>query len=178
MTSERHDRVIRSLHWIIALLLLGQFAFGYWLGDVPRNTPQRALMVNLHKSSGMLIGLLILLRVFWRFTHTAPAQPANSPAWQRALAVGTHHMLYLLMVVMPLSGYVASNFSKHGVKFFNTWALPPWGADDKAVYAFFNQTHKLSAVLLLALVVLHVAGAIFHAVRKDGTMQRIALRPF
>ena len=87
-------------------------------------------------------------------------------------------MLYLLMVVMPLSGYVASNFSKHGVKFFNTWALPPWGADDKAIYAFFNQTHKLSAVLLLALVVLHVAGAIFHAVRKDGTMQRIALRPF
>jgi cytochrome b561 len=178
MTTDRYDRVTRSLHWVIALLLLGQFAFGYWLGDMPRNTPARGIVINLHKSSGMLLGLLILLRVFWRFTHAAPRQPSDNPTWQRALAAATHHALYLMMIVMPLSGYVASNFSKHGVKFFNSWMFPPWGPDDKVIYAFFNQTHKVCAILFLALIVLHVAGAIYHALRRDGIMARIALRPF
>lgn len=176
--DQRYNRTARVLHWLIALLLLGQFVFGWWLGDIPRNTPARGYFVNFHKSTGMLLGLLILLRLGWRVMHAPPALPAVMAQWQRKLATASHHVMYLCMVLMPLSGYIASNFSRHGVKFFNAVTLPPWGPDDKQVYALFNQIHKTTAALLLALLVLHVAAAIWHGLRRDGIFSRIWLRPF
>lgn len=176
--DSRYDRTARLLHWLIAVLLLAQFVFGWWLGDIPRNTPARGYYVNLHKSMGMLIGLLIVLRIVWRLTHPAPPLPATLPRWQQWLAQASHHGMYLCMVLMPLSGYLASNFSKYGVKFFNTFLLPPWGNDDKQLYAVFNQTHKITAVVLLALVVLHVLAALQHGLRRDGIISRIWIRPF
>jgi cytochrome b561 len=175
--DSRYNRTARLLHWLIAALLLAQFVFGWWLGDVPRDTPARGYFVNLHKSAGMLIGLLILLRIVWRFKHSAPPLPATLPRWQQGLAAASHHALYLCMVLMPLSGYLASNFSKYGVKFFNTVLLPPWGSDDKQLYAMFNQTHKITAAVLLGLVVLHVLAALKHGLQKDGVFSRIWIRP-
>ena len=176
--EARYNRTARLLHWLIAVLLIGQFAFGWWLSDVPRNTPERGYFVNLHKSTGILIGLLIVLRVVWRVLHSAPPLPATVARWQRGLAKASHLGLYVCMVLMPLSGYLGSNFSKHGVKFFNTVLLPPWGSDDKLLYAVFNQTHKVTAVVLLGLVVLHVLAATKHGLRRDGVISRIWLRPF
>lgn len=176
--ESRYNRTARSLHWLIAVLLLGQFVFGWWLGDIPRNTPARGYYVNLHKSAGMLIGLLIVLRIVWRLKHSAPPLPQSLPRWQQWLAAASHLGMYLCMVLMPLSGYLASNFSKYGVKFFNTFLLPPWGNDDKQLYAVFNQTHKITAVVLLALVVLHVLAALKHGLRRDGIMSRMWIRPF
>lgn len=174
----RYDRVARLLHWLLALLLLGQLAFGWWLGEIPRNTPARGYFVNLHKSTGLLIGLLVLLRLGWRLAHTPPPLPPAVPACQQRLAAAGHRGLYLLMLLVPLSGYLASNFSKYGIKFFNVLALPPWGVDDKLLYVLFNQTHKVAAMLLLALIVLHVAAALQHGLRRDGVVSRMWLRPF
>jgi cytochrome b561 len=174
----RYDRTARLLHWLIAALLIGQFAFGWWLGEVPRNTPARGYFVNLHKSAGLLIGLLILLRLVWRFMHAAPALPDTVPRWQQRLAASSHFALYLCMVLMPLSGYLASNFSKYGVKFFNTVSLPPWGGDDKQLYALFNQTHKTTALVLATLVVVHVLAAFKHGLQRDGVIHRMWIRPF
>lgn len=176
--ETRYGRTVRVLHWLIAILLLGQFAFGWWLGEIPRNTPTRGYFVNLHKSAGIIIGLLILLRIYWRLRHSPPPLPAFMVRWQQRLATVSHHALYACMLVMPLSGYMASNFSRHGVKFFNAVTLSPWGPDDKLVYAVLNQVHKTTAVLLLALVVLHVLAALWHAVHRDGIFSRIWLRPF
>ena len=81
--------------------------------------------------------------------------------------------MYVCMLLMPLSGYTASNFSPHGVKFFNTVAMPAWGPDNKAVYAFFNQVHKSTALVLLTLVFLHVAAAVWHATRQDEIFSRM-----
>lgn len=176
--EARYDRSARVLHWLAALLLLGQLAFGWWLGEVPRNTPLRGYAVNLHKSIGILIGLLIVVRLVWRLRHPAPALPAAVPRWQRRLAAASHHLLYVLMLLVPLAGYLASNFSKFGVKFFNAILLPPWGPEDKQLYTLFNQTHKVAVVLLMLLVAVHVAAALMHALRRDGVFTRIWLRPF
>lgn len=176
--EPRYARTARVLHWLIAILLLGQFIFGWWLGDIPRNTPARGYFVNLHKSTGLIIGLLILWRLYWRLRHSPPPFPAVMTRWQQRLAAASHHALYACMLVMPLSGYLASNFSRHGVKFFNAVTLPPWGPDDKLLYAVFNQTHKTTAMLLLALVLLHVSAAVWHGLRRDGIFSRIWLRPF
>jgi cytochrome b561 len=79
------------------------------------------------------------------------------------------------MLGMPLSGYIASNFSKHGVKLFNWVLLPPWGTDDARVYAIFNTTHVVLSYLFVALIVLHVCAAVRHAAHRDGVLSRIWL---
>jgi cytochrome b561 len=171
---DRYTTTAIVLHWLIAVLLLGQFVFGLMLDDIPRGTPERGLYVNLHKSSGMVIGLLIVLRVVWRLRHTPPPLPVAMPAWQRQASRLTHAALYLCMLVMPLSGYLASNFSKHGVKLFNLIRLPPWGSDDKTLYSLFNQTHQLTALLLALFVGLHVLAVAKHMlVDRDGLLWRM-----
>ena len=172
--SARYTTTAITLHWLIALLLLGQFAFGLLLDDIPRGTPARGIYVNLHKSSGILIGLLILLRIAWRLRHKPPPLPATMPAWQRHAARISHIALYLCMVLLPLSGYLASNFSRHGIKFFNLVHWQPWGPDDKTWYALFNQTHHLAALLLAVFVALHLLAVAKHMlIDRDGLLLRM-----
>lgn len=170
---QQYTRTAIVLHWLVALLLVGQFAFGWLLDTIPRNTPARGWWINQHKSIGLAIGLLILVRIFWRLRH-APPPPPPMPPWQRRAAGASHLALYVCMAVMPLSGYLASNFSKHGIKLFNAVRLAPWGADDKLLYAVFNQTHKVSAVLLAVLVGVHLLAVAKHMlVERDGLLSRM-----
>ena len=174
---QQYTRTAIVLHWLIAVLLLGQFAFGWYLQEIPRGVPERSYFVNLHKSSGILLGLLILVRVGWRLTHKPPALPDTIPRVQQRIASVTHILLYVLMVVMPLSGYIASNYSKWGVKFFNVVTFPPWGVESKLIYAIFNQTHKVASWLLLALVILHVFAGLKHLlVDRDRVFSRMLPR--
>lgn len=171
---DRYTSTAIVLHWLIALLLLGQFVFGLMLDDIPRGTPERGMYVNLHKSSGILIGLLIVLRLAWRLMHAPPPLPDSMPPWQRHVARLSHAVLYLCMLILPLSGYLASNFSKHGIKFFNLVRLPPWGPDDRALYVLFNQTHHIAALLLALFVGLHVLAAGKHMlIDRDGLLWRM-----
>jgi cytochrome b561 len=162
-----------ALHWLLVALLAAQIAFGWFLDGVERGTPERTIYVNLHKSTGMVIGLVILLRLYWRLAHRAPALPESMPGWERAAARFTHVLLYAGMLIMPLSGYIASNFSKYGVNFFNSLKLPPWGVEDAAVYAFFNKTHVFASWFFVALIALHVLAALRHALKQDGVFSRM-----
>lgn len=172
--SPRYTRTAVALHWLLAILLIGQFAFGWYLQGIERGIPARAFFVNLHKSSGILLGLLILLRLGWRLTHRPPALPGAMPAWQRRAAVASHDLIYALMLVMPLSGYLASNFSKWGVNFFNRWKWAPWGIESPAAYAVLNGVHVAASWLLLVLVTVHVLAALKHLlVNHDGVFQRM-----
>jgi cytochrome b561 len=171
--SPRFTRTAMFLHWLLMLALLAQFCLGWYLDEVPRGSPDRTIFVNLHKSTGILIGLVILLRLYWRLTHRAPPLPMTMPAWERVAAHWSHVLLYVCMVVMPLSGYVASNFSKYGVNFFNAHKLAPWGSDNPAVYAFFNTTHVVTSGIFIGLIALHVLAALKHAWQKDGIFSRM-----
>ena len=171
--SERYTGVARALHWLLAALIFGQIAFGWYLQSVPRKTPARTVYVNLHKSTGLTLGLLILVRLGWRLTHNAPPLPSSVPAWERAAARASHIGLYACMLVMPTAGYLASNFSKFGVNLFNTWLLPPWGVDDRRVYAFFNTVHVVTSYVLVGLIVIHVAAALRHVYLRDGVFARM-----
>lgn len=173
--AERYTSVAVLLHWLIALCLFGQIAFGWYLETIPRGTPLRGPYVNLHKSTGIILGLLIVLRLLWRLAHRPPEYPTFVVQWERVASKCTQFLLYTCMLVMPLSGYIASNFSKHGVKLFNSIVLPAWGPDDPKIYALFNTTHVITSYLLVALIVLHLLGAIRHALRRDGIMARMGL---
>ena len=175
MSAARYDRVASLLHWLIGIALLGQITFGFLLDDIaPRGTPARGSVINLHKSFGITLGVLIVLRLLWRLRHRPPAWPVSMPAWQQQAARLGHGALYVCMIVMPASGYIASNFSKHGVKFFGL-ALRPWGPDLPSVYDSFNLLHVVTAWLFTALIAGHVAIALKHALLdRDDTLARIA----
>ncbi len=172
-SPTRYSRTAILLHWLVAALLLGQILFGWFLDDVPRGSPLRGYYVNLHKSTGLTLAVLILVRIFWRLRHPAPALPSFMPAWERAVTRWTHSGLYLCMLLMPLSGYVASNFSKYGVKLFNTVMLAPWAPQNPAIYAVFNTTHVITSYLFVTLIALHLLGALRHGLRRDGVMSRM-----
>lgn len=172
-SAARYSRVAIFLHWLLALALLAQIGFGWFLGEVPRGTPERTVYVNLHKSTGILIGLVILLRLYWRVTHRAPAPPPSMPVWERMVVKWSHVLLYACMVVMPASGYIASNFSKYGVNFFNSIKFAPWGTEDAAVYAAFNKTHIVTSWLFVGLITLHILAALRHLAAKDSVFNRM-----
>jgi len=162
---ERYGAVAVALHWLIGAALGAQIAFGFLLDDIaPRGTPLRGSAINLHKSIGMVLGVLVLLRIAWRLSHP----PAPAPSWSRARRLGVaigHAALYACMVVLPLSGYLASNFSPHGVRWFGH-PLAPWGPDWPRWYDALIAVHDATALLLAVLVAGHVAMALRH--RSDG----------
>jgi cytochrome b561 len=173
-SSSRYTDVAIALHWLLAVLILGQIAFGWYLQEIPRGTPARTIYVNFHKSTGLTIGLLILFRLYWRLTHKAPPLPDWMPAWERVAARTSHFALYACMLIMPAAGYLASNFSKFGVNYFNSFLLPPWGIDDKRIYAFFNTTHVVTSYVLVALIVIHILAALRHVFLRNGIFSRMS----
>ena len=174
LIGERYTAVAIWLHWLVALGVLAQIGFGWALGEIPRATPERTIYVNLHKSTGMILGVLILLRLAWRLTHKPPPLPASVPAWQKRAARASHGLLYACMLVMPLAGYAASNFSRFGVNFLNSFMLPPWGANDRAIYAFLNGLHVWTSYLFVVLIAIHILAALKHLlVGRDGVFQRM-----
>ena len=174
MPAARYGRVAIALHWLIGAALIAQITFGFLLDDIaPRGTPARAATINLHKSFGIVLALLIVVRLLWRLKHRPPAWPLAMSAWRRSAAQWSHRMLYACMLVMPLSGYLGSNFSKYGVKFFGL-ALKPWGPDSAPVYAVFNGIHIATAFLFCTLIAVHVVAALKHAlVDRDTVFSRI-----
>lgn len=161
------------LHWIIAALVLFQIGLGLYMVDLPRGTDTRSFFFNLHKSMGVTIALFIIARILYRLRHSAPVLPAAMAQWEQLAARWSHRLLYLCMVVMPISGYVASSFSKYGVKFWGL-ALPNWGWEDKERREFFVEIHEITAFLFIALILLHLAAALKHLlIDKDGVFQRM-----
>ena len=172
-TPSRYTWQAIALHWLLAVLIIGMLWLGFSLEDIPRDTPARGYYVNLHKSFGVLVLLLVLLRMAWRATHKAPPLPAGMPRWQEQAAVWSHRLLYLCMLLQPLSGYLGSAFGKFGVKFFGI-PLPQWAWESKPVQSFFGTIHGVVAVTLLVLVALHVAAALKHLlVDRDQVFQRM-----
>jgi cytochrome b561 len=171
---NRYDKVASALHWLIGIALLAQITFGLLLDEIaPRGTPSRGAVINLHKSVGIVLGIAIVLRLAWRWRHRPPAWPASMPAWQQRAARLGHAALYTCMAVLPVSGYIASNFSKRGVNFFGR-ALPPWGPDMPGVYSAFNLVHVVTGWALAVLVAGHVLVALKHAlIDHDAVFARI-----
>src|SRR5438046_10618905 len=102
---ERYTRTAMTLHWLIAAAVLGQIAFGWYLEQIPLGAPPRTAVVNFHKSTGLVIGLLIVFRLVWRLTHTPPPLPGSMPAWGRSAARGKHALMSACILRSRVSRY-------------------------------------------------------------------------
>jgi cytochrome b561 len=171
-TPDRYTRTAIALHWLVALGVLAQVALGWWMLGVPKEPPGlRAGWFNLHKSIGLTLGLLVLVRLAWRARHPAPALAGVAP-WQRHASRTVHALLYMCLLVQPLSGLFGSLFTRYPIKYFGM-ALPAWNHEWAAGKEAMAALHVASAWLLMALVALHVAAAVWHLARRDGIAQRM-----
>lgn len=174
MTAARYHGVAIALHWLVAALVFGQLALGWWmigLPDLPRGI--QAPWFNLHKSIGLTIALLVLARLAWRAAHPAPPLPLSLPRWQARAARWNHAALYTCLVLLPLSGYLGSTFSGYPIKYFGM-TLPGWGWSAPALKSFFSAVHFSVVLLLMALLALHVSAALRHLfVTRDGVFWRM-----
>jgi cytochrome b561 len=172
--SARYSATAIALHWLVAGLLFGQLALGWWMIDLPKSPPGlRAGWFNIHKSIGLTIGLLMLARLWWRTRHLPPALPASLPRWQALCARANHAALYACLLLMPLSGYLGSVFSGYPIKYFGM-ALPQWGWASPVLKEFCSGVHLATVYVLMALAALHIAAALKHlVVKRDGVFARM-----
>ncbi len=180
-TTQRYTAIAILLHWAIALALLGQIALGWWMGDAMGDPARRAqgfAAIQLHKSIGLTILALSLIRLGWRLTHRAPPLPEHMPAWERVAARVSHWLFYAIIIVYPLTGwlYVStgwSAFDNHAFDvptfYFGLFHVPHlFGlnhASDAARAGLAHTiffTHEKLAWLTLALLAVHVAAALKH----------------
>jgi cytochrome b561 len=166
-----------ALHWLLALMILGMFAVGVYMTDLPFS-PQRLKLYNWHKWAGITFLALTLLRLVWRVTHRPPALPAvvvkAMPGWQTRAYHATHHLMYLLFFAVPLVGWAYSSAAGFPIVWFGQIALPDLLPADKALAELIKPLHELSAFCLMGLAGLHVAAAVkHHWVDRDGLMNRM-----
>jgi cytochrome b561 len=163
-----------ALHWIVAALVLAQFSWGWAMQQIGKQPPGlRADAFNLHKSVGLVILAVMLIRLGWRLAHPPP--PLDGlPRWQRQLAHATHWTLYAALFVMPLAGYLGSVFSGYPVKWFGI-TLPAWGWKDNTIKELMSTIHLTTSWILLGAFLLHLAGSLKHALAGDGYVRRMGL---
>lgn len=181
MTSTRpepvagYGRVARSLHWLVAALLVIVVAFGWAAENAPQNTPPRDSLLLLHRSIGIVILAAMLCRVLWRWRHPPPPQTLGRA--ETALAGLTHLALYLVLLAMPLAGYVNAAAAGHPVSLFGVVAIPPLLPADNRVSQMAIAVHLAGQYAVYAFVALHVAGALYHGVlRRDRVLDRMLPR--
>jgi cytochrome b561 len=172
--TQRYSRTAISLHWLIALLMICGFYLGWIMTDIPGFTPTKLKYVSWHKWIGVTVFVLALLRITWRVTHQAPSMPSAMPAWQKAAAHATHGLLYVLMLAIPLSGYMFSSAAGVQVVYLGVLPLPTLIGPDHALKAVLRTVHVLLNYTLLVLVVMHVLAALKHQfVERDGLLARM-----
>lgn len=170
-SSDRYSRVAIWFHWTIALLVILNLAVGLLHDSVPA---LRSWM-GAHQALGLAILALTLARIMWRLAHRPPPLPARTPVWERALAHGSHILLYVLMLAMPLTGWMMVSGGKPGgVSIFGLFDVPHLPVS-KATGHLGHSAHGVLGWVMLALVVLHIAAALrHHLALRDTVLARIA----
>jgi cytochrome b561 len=161
------------LHWITALLMLATIPIIWQAHVMQHGVPIRAVLFAAHKSIGVTILLLTVARLTWRARHPAPPFAPAPPRWSVLLARTNHVLLYVVLLGMPITGYIHSATGGHPVNYFGLFDLPLLPTDEALSQATLA-IHLAMQWLVYALVVLHVLGTVWHvAVRRDGTLGRM-----
>ena len=171
----RYSRTAVALHWGIAVLIAFMAALGWYMMSI-EDEPGSGWYFNLHKSLGIVIASLVVVRVCWRLLNRPQPLSASTPKWRRQLSKATQGLLYLLMALVPIAGYIGASYTKNGVQWFGL-ATPQWALPDHDRAEQFFGIHAALVWVLVALVGLHVLGALKHLlIDHDGVFQRMLLK--
>lgn len=172
-THSHYGSIARGFHWTIAIGVALVLLIGMCRHLVPHE--QKATWMTLHKSLGLTLMLIMILRLIWRWIDPAPKLPHTVPSWQRNMAGLIHGLLYLLIIAMPLTGWIMSTAAGHlpNIWWLGRVALPGIPAS-KPLASLFSDIHTALAWLLGTLIALHVAAALkHHLIDRNGVLQRM-----
>lgn len=171
---DRYDAVARALHWIMALWLAGMVGLGFYATSLTFYDPLYHKALNGHRAFGVIAFLLALIRLGWRLTHPAPPLPVGMPAWEVKAAHVTHGLLYLLMLALPVTGYLVTTADGRGVDLFGWFQIPALLPPAKGREEIMGVIHLGLGITLVLLVLGHVAAALKHQfIDRDHLIRRM-----
>jgi len=171
--SAAYTVTARVLHWLTAILVLGQIVLGVIIANKWGGAWQDGLY-DLHKSTGAILIPIILVRILYRWTHPPAALPADIPAIQQFAAHTMHYLLYGLLVVQMFIGWIGTATYPAPVPIYGLFTLPAIWPENRALSELLLSVHKVIGMTLAVLVVMHVGAALYHhVVRKDRVLMRM-----
>lgn len=174
MSVPTYAPLLRKIHWATAILFIAAMLIGLYCGlQEPGTSPRRELL-ELHKSLGVTLFALAILRVAVRLSTRAPAEPASFGPLVRLTARLNHAALYVILFAMPVTGYMFSSAGGYSLKYFWTFSWPRLFAGNKAIAEAGEIAHGTLAYVVYVVVALHIAATLWHAlVKRDETLARM-----
>ena len=171
-TETRWGSVAKGLHWLMAIAIIGNGILGLIMHEMAPSM-DKLNTYAIHKSIGLTVLALLLLRVSWKFLDRRPADEPM-PRWQRIAAHATHGVLYILMLAIPLSGWIYNSIRGYPLQWFKWFNLPALTGKDEDLVAIAHFAHESLFWVLLGVLAAHVGGALMHHFRdRDNTLLRM-----
>jgi cytochrome b561 len=182
-TRLRYGNVAMTLHWLIAAAVVTNICLGIYMAEIlSDNDPSRFAIVQIHKSIGLTVLWLSVLRLLWRLVNPIPPLPDSLGPGLKVLARGTHYLLYFLIIFIPLTGWALVSASPLGLptSYFGLFQWPSMPffehltrAQKAPLRHEFFQAHMYLAFSAIALLLIHVAGALYHQFRGEDVLRRM-----
>ncbi len=173
-TSSSWGSLSRALHWVLGFAIIGMLAYGWWMNHFPAR-PDRFFYRSIHADIGYVVLLLTVLRLLWRGVNPTPAMPDDTSRWQMIAARVSHGALYAVTILVAMLGWAHSGAHAPAYSsWFGLFHVPQITSPDKAAADAFEQRHIFFAYVLLALIGLHLAAALWHHfVKRDRVTARM-----
>lgn len=172
--AQHYAAPARWLHWSMALLVVPMLVAGGLMVQDWISRPVQNSLFLFHKNVGVLLIILIAVRLFVRWRNPPPPEPDHLPAWQAKIASVTHVLLYVLLIVMPLAGYIRVRAGGFPIEALDALSLPALVPRSDELAQLAKMVHFYGGRLMLLLVLMHIGAALFHAIiKKDGIFARM-----
>ena len=171
--KDSYTKTAITLHWLMAALIFAAFPLGVYMHELALS-PFKLKLISTHKWLGVTLLLLALVRLAWRLAHRPPALPLTVALWQQRAAAVLHGMLYVLLVAIPVSGWLMSSAKGFPVVYLGLFQLPDLVGKDKELGELLVETHQMLNFGLLLLVGMHIAAALkHHFIERDAILRRM-----
>lgn len=164
MNTTKYPAALRVLHWVMAILIIGLLCVGFYMANLPAEVPNKYDLYPWHKSFGLLVMLLVLIRLPVRWRGPIPEDAPGLQAWEHKLSKLVHVLLYAAMLLMTFSGYLMSSFHPQidGIEMFGLFKVPDITSKDKGLSGVMHEVHEVVAISFCVLLALHIAAVIKH----------------
>ena len=171
--NARYTKTAKGLHWLMAVLFFGMLGLGFYMQGLPLS-PDKLKLYSWHKWVGVTVFLLALFRIAWRVTHQPPPLPGSMPRLMQIAAHAGHHMLYMLMFLIPLSGWLMSSAKGFQTVWFGILPIPDLIEKNKLLGDLLQTVHVSLNYLFIAVLVGHIGAALkHHFIDKDDILTRM-----
>ncbi|WP_341793843.1 MULTISPECIES: cytochrome b [unclassified Rickettsia] len=171
-TENSYGLITKLFHWIMTVIIIIMIIVGFVMGDLA-DQQQNLQLYALHKATGILVLSLVIVRLLWKFYNASVALPLDLPNWQKKAATININLLYILMLIMPVSGFLMTILANHDIDFYGLFTIKSF-MQDKQTAKIFKKIHESCALIFSALIILHILAALYHHfIRKDNVLKRM-----